>query len=268
MAEKPYWLDRLFDKGRKQKIEQILGGKIGRMYACGAYGCVFRFQSPWVVKITTDIDEGPIWSYLHDFQEAHPNTFTGFTRIKRLIALETDYTSADRPLYIIVREEVAMYHKTGKTDAWDFTPYTKKMLKDPRWNNGNASKNSKELLGALNDLGEHRWTASQYHKLLDLDIDDPEREKALNQLRYWQAKLEDSWATRAFAQSFWKLVESEVVIRDIHDYNVGWRMHETLDGQQLEPGLIAFDPGATETTLEAERAESYAVNPFDGILIT
>ena len=48
------------------------------------------------------------------------------------------------------------------------------------------------------------------------------------------------------------LLTNDVVMRDVHLFNIGWRVHETI-GEDWEPDcIVIYDPGHTPTPFKPE----------------
>jgi hypothetical protein len=58
-------------------------------------------------------------------------------------------------------------------------------------------------------------------------------------------------------ESLHMLTSNEVLLRDVHFGNIGWRFLESVEGEEGYPCLVIFDPGHTPTGKRPLPAESW-----------
>jgi hypothetical protein len=106
MARKKQWVEALLTK--REAIERAIGMPLGTMLGCGHWGCVFESTPPWVVKLSIDPTEGPIWSKITDLVEQEQYGGDGFPKIKSLHRITPDHAvgGRKRKVWAIVREGI------------------------------------------------------------------------------------------------------------------------------------------------------------------
>lgn len=98
-----------FIETMKQSFQETIAAPIGRRLGCGLYGCVFSSQTPWVVKITRDPTEGPVWAYMAELfgDPELAGDFPAFLRVQDVVRIRPDvlFNGKEQPVFGIVREE-------------------------------------------------------------------------------------------------------------------------------------------------------------------
>jgi hypothetical protein len=101
------WVNDLLAK--RDALERAVGVPVGELLGCGHFGCVFTSEPPWVVKLSVDPTEGPIWAeILNAIEENAGYGADGFCRVKDIVRLKPDVGMGKkkRALYAVVREAV------------------------------------------------------------------------------------------------------------------------------------------------------------------
>jgi hypothetical protein len=284
---------------KRDALERAIGMPVGDMLGCGHYGCVFRSQGPWVVKLTVDPTEGPIWSNIVELLDEEPWGVGGFSRVKKIVRLTPDVGAGRRKrrLYAIVREEcepaftlvVDRAYPTEQTAEVLGLPYDE--LKEewsiddlksaPDDDNGqgyelrmrlmedygydedyawSAQRNLWDLRSTLDGLNEYSWAANtlveaQQGKGLERHFVESTVEEAracMEQMR--------GWVGEPLRRSLQLLAFNGIYLRDVHELNIGWRVHETIDGSRQPECLVIFDPGHTPTAERPEIEERMIAN--------
>lgn len=55
----------------------------------------------------------------------------------------------------------------------------------------------------------------------------------------------DGWVGNAMGETLRMLLGNEVVLRDVHFGNIGWRSRSTIEGVTMQKTIVIFDPGHT-----------------------
>lgn len=116
------------------RFATTLGVPLGSRLGCGRYGCVFESESPWVVKITRDESEGPVWAYiqellgepLEDGEEGDTGAerYPSFLAVRDVVRVRPDvvFNREEQPVYAIVREEAEPVFTSVERSSPDGTP--------------------------------------------------------------------------------------------------------------------------------------------------
>jgi hypothetical protein len=102
--------DYFAQPAKLQRLADIFGVDVyADPLGCGYYGCAYETEGPYVIKVTADSDEGPMWERLRLLQQQGAIE-GGLPKIVRVVAL----TLTDRPwsariprAYATLREDVA-----------------------------------------------------------------------------------------------------------------------------------------------------------------
>jgi GNAT superfamily N-acetyltransferase len=113
-VRKKAWVEQLLTK--RDKIEKAIGMPLGTMLGCGHWGCVFESTPPWVVKLSIDPTEGPIWSKIKGLLDEERYGDGGFPEIKSIHRITPDLVTGGRKrkVWAIVRENVEPVFKEYK----------------------------------------------------------------------------------------------------------------------------------------------------------
>ncbi len=129
------WVYDLLEK--EDQLEDILGVRLREILGCGYFGCVVATDGPWVVKLTVDETEGPIWSAVEDVvtkvwgETGH--YLAAWPRVREIVQLKPGVSVYGRELklYAIVREAAAPAFAGGPYDPLHSTPETLRKLEIP-----------------------------------------------------------------------------------------------------------------------------------------
>jgi hypothetical protein len=115
------WVYDLLEK--QDQLEDMLGVRLGEILGCGYFGCVVATDGPWVVKLTVDETEGPIWSAVEDVVTRNwgqtGEHLAGWPRVREIVELQPGVSLHGRELklYAIVREAAEpAFARWGPTD--------------------------------------------------------------------------------------------------------------------------------------------------------
>jgi hypothetical protein len=284
------WVKDLLTK--RHSVEEAIGMPLGDILGCGHFGCVFRSEGPWVVKLSIDPTEGPIWATIGEKIEESRYGSDGFARVKSITRLKPDVGDSKRKnkLYAIVREDCEPL-LTG-TSASSYSDYTKQKMGVPNWTNS-------ELHAALTGMVKLRNTNLPMEVVSRLE-NLQETLKGIHAYREWghQARLSRPGARShdrerfgmygssrthsyqecieralratnlmngaiggALGESLSMLGDYGIVLFDVHLGNVGWRVHENIDGlDDAGETLVVYDPGHTPTDQTTAIQERFVAN--------
>lgn len=260
----PGWVKTVLTK--RSAIERALGMPIGDPLGCGYWGCVFRSEGPWVVKLTRDPTEGPIWARLREWLRDAPCCTDGIVRVKDIVRIEPDLKFGRRqwPIHAIVREE-AVPVLTEKMTPTEFT--AERIGLPQEWTNVHASTlravdrslreqgrspaslhNIQDLSDALNGLDRFRVEAQEWHREAKKRRPSEGRLDDLAERMSSTTNLMRGSVAGSLGETLNQLIADDVVLQDVHWGNIGWRLHEEIDGDVANPNcLVIFDPGHTPT---------------------
>lgn len=258
------WVQVLLD--HRANLERAAGGELGQVLGCGHFGCVVDMADPWVLKLTIDPTEAHIWAKITELQAEEVYGHDGFTRLKRIFELKPGikYGGRMKRVYGIVREKIAVPLKWDKRASAAPTLYTLRRLGIQVPDNYVANFNYKDLLKldvssmpkstlvkanitefvkAIEGLADYRYIASQWYRKLHVG----RRDEIRGQLQWVINHKFSGPIGGPLGESLSMLLDNEVVLRDTHLGNVGWRVFEDVDGEEAPESLVIFDPGHTPT---------------------
>jgi hypothetical protein len=278
---------------KRPQIEQILQEPIGRMYACGHFGCVFQSNDPWSVKLTIDPDEGDIWAGLLQFQIEADYGTDGIAKVREVVRLKPDvqWRGRKRALHAIVREEIYPVWEGQNLDRlsaatldhlgiaglepprgftrWSFEAIRRRDTRDHPDLPPRVRGNLQEFYSLLMALLKYREAAEKWHHGATL-----KRE-------YNRKRLQDqAWDEMTAAmngmsgaiggymgETLASLMSHDIILRDVHWNNIAWRAHDRIEGEELPLTLIIFDPGASPTKerhIREQLLKNDLASPFEG----
>jgi hypothetical protein len=256
------------------RFEKIVGAPMHELLGCGLFGCVYRSDGPWVVKITRDKAEGPAWATIADAMRMEENRKMthGFLRVKEVVRIHPNVvfrTDARReyPVFAIVREEAqpvmvedkdfgvaepALSEETLKRIGLTEASLARQGLRAPIFNHvaraiGNftlpVQKKFAQLYIALMETRRYRSIArdimspipSQPDMVLILEME--QRAKNIQKT----ALSRELGATLRFA------LYNKMLFPDLHIYNLGWRSKATIAGDKRPRCMTILDPGLATT---------------------
>ena len=279
------WNDDLLDD-HHPFIERAIGMKIDRRLGCGAWGCVYETDAPWVVKFTLDPPEPHVWALVMDVVRGSQSAQAGVVRVRNLYQLEPpieiDYENWT--VFAVVREAVHPVFKRGRK-LTDFTvakvglPEEDFVYSMPgehvqvqRWGPRRVRLSAPSLALHMGGLdAEQRESVRDFEFTVQLlgqyknaarslihrrDPRDTEHMRLLlDELR----RLEHG---RGLAQTLDALGSRGVWLADLHRFNIGWRANRRAPGFANQPEtIVVFDVGATavepvEIPFETRRFEN------------
>ena len=250
----------------QEKIEAVAGGWVDwkNPLGCGSYGCVFplwtkdvSYDKPGdqarpldrVLKISTDPTEGPVVSAI--MKTGLDKRLNGLARWYGVWRIPEPIQKGPRGTgWIIVREEVRPY-RFNDYSSGGFSRRTNWIDKLRDYN-----KFTRQGLKAKTERG---------------------REKNFDEAQHAISQLYNDQGTYSVAEAVESLRREDIILADIHQGNLGTRIHPTEDqplqmawweDQKERPPLLIFDPGHSsapkDTTVEDLWATAGAANPWMG----
>ena len=248
------WVRALLE--HRDALEQAADAQIGELLGCGHWGCVLELvDSPYVLKLTIDPTEAPIWARIHVLTNDY-GFGDGFPEVHRIFRLEPPvmYWGKARIAHGIVREKVSPAFGTRGT----LTPSTLRYL-GLSWESEKPPAFSYEALNhfdysqlpraqaVIGDVREFVRTVEALRLYRELAGEWHARH--LHNRELLRDKIQsvifrmEGWVGNALSESLSMLLQNDVVLRDTHLGNVGWRVDENMGPL----GLVIFDPGHTPT---------------------
>lgn len=275
---KKEWVETLL--GKREAIEKAIGFPLGDMLGCGHWGCVFRSTEPWVVKLSIDPTEGPIWSKIVGLVRDETWGDRGFVEVKSITRLLPDLKvgGRTRKVWVIVREAVEPVFREyslrelgekGRGTIMRTSRFTSEILGLPgpigqfdRYVT-QGSHEQKDFASGLVGLYKYRDLATMWHMLAEPRRSRlwGERMEFLKQRTHREAKR-PVIAERIeqvlnyyfhgphmapLGESLSMLAVHEVYLRDVHNMNIGWHVGRSDDDWTR---VVVFDPGHTPTGAE------------------
>ena len=265
----------------REELASTLGVPIGAMLGCGAFGCAFESEPPWVVKLTQDATEARMWEYIINLLRKEDRGQGGFTRVKEVVRLRRKQRKSEpgRPVYAVIREAIepvfgprepyylteASYARLGIDPAHE-GPIQAGFIKRHRLDRS-------ALIYQLTERGVEPHRAEQYAEHTDNFWDTIQalgmyrhrelehRAGMISKERLVEAATRIAYGMRGWiglglGDSLELLADHGIVLRDVHLLNVGWRTHVEVPGFADETrGLVIFDPGITPTPYQPQIEE-------------
>jgi hypothetical protein len=231
LPKPPGWVSRVLEK--REAIERILGVPLESMYGCGHFGCVFESEPPWSVKITRDPTEGDMWATLRAFVADHDYGTGGIARVKDIVRLRPDisWRGKEWPLHAIVREEIEPLYESGML----LTDYSRIRLGMPAPGeplSPLAYGNMQELRQLEKGLIRYRDGAEAWHAAGSLRrayVRDQRRDAASTKMLD-ATNLMGGPIGGYIGETLTVLLDQEIILKDVHLGNIGWRVHEEIRG--------------------------------------
>jgi hypothetical protein len=285
-----------FLESNKDRFQRTITAPIGGLLGCGLFGCVYESESPWVVKLTRDKTEGPIWAYMAELlgDPEVTDELNAFLRVNDVVRVQPDviFDEEEMPIYCIVREEgLPVLAEPGlrvTKETQRRIGITPKILADIGIDEEEPSIN---VLGRLGDalppaiqesladfyslivalkyyrshaLVFHKWrgklTHGDYEGLEQYQAEEIADEAfrgmldSIDGMRHRNNRPNrfglEIGTTLAAAVNF-----GDLVFQDLHLYNIGWRIHETIGQDRRPPCMVILDPGAMATPYSPEIRE-------------
>lgn len=264
------WLGTIL--ARREAYERAIGMPLGEILGCGHWGCVFASTPPWVVKITMDRYEGPMWLAIVDLFKGRP---VGIPMVKEVVEMPPALPLPDphgtgrrqtATPWAIVREEVAPLVELGAGGRRPPSARTQELAGD-RVNvlegrtrpsataRGQAIQRFVELQSQYydrmtrisareEDLRSHADADGWYGRKLRRDVAD--LFDVIDELR-------QTWPGRAVGELYAKFYEGGIFFRDNAIENFGWNQDNEL--VVLDPGFASggAEGGARTALIENRR---------------
>lgn len=261
------WVKTLLE--HRELLERAAGrGQLGQVLGCGHWGCVVDLVgTPYVLKLTVDPTEAHVWAKIVELIGDERYGDDGFPRIKKIFKLEPGipYGSQGRTKtsYGIVREKVVpVFDSKG-----DATLFTQQFLgANFTWYNLVALEASfpdnhkvQDFTTALKMLRRYKEAAERWHA-------KPGRGPMYSVFSTRTDALQGAEAAASrmsgaigspLGESLSMLASNEVLLRDVHFGNIGWRYLTDVEGEEGYTCLVVFDPGHTPTGRRELPAESW-----------
>jgi hypothetical protein len=279
------WVQELLKD--RAAVEHAIREPIGQMLGCGYFGCAFDSRDPWVVKLTIDPQEGPMWAVIMDIlREEGGRGQSGFTRVKEVVRLRPGVGTGKRKkaLYAVVREEVQPIFESKPPNS--LTDYSVRRLEldpdDKQINPTIIAKQAPDLDRFSADLVDTRgipaasaeriaaqlrdfWNAMRAMFVYDTAV-AKNRKRRLSK-KDMAAQIRQALALckgevgRGLGDGLAVLLDHGVVLHDLHVLNVGWRIFADIEGwPRLDRGIAVFDPGFTPTPYKPKIGERIVEN--------
>lgn len=280
-----------FLEANLDRFRRTMRVPIGKRLGCGLFGCVYESESPWVVKLTHDETEGPIWAYMQellDDPEVSPE-LDAFLRVREVVRIRPDivFDRETLPVYGIVREAaepVVRKPDFATEETLRRVGVTHAMLgqagidpKEPSFNDisdalGKFPQDVKVRLRELfivllslqlyrkHALVFHTWRGKLIRGLYDgLEREDAEQiaDTAFQEMLLTIEKMRGEGYVNRYGDLIGKTLLAAVqygdlVFRDLHLLNVGWRVHEEINGDSRPLSMVILDPGAMATPYQPD----------------
>jgi len=246
MPRKKAWVEALLTK--REAIERAVGVPLGIMLGCGHWGCVFESEPPWVVKLSIDPTEGPIWSKIAGLMRDEVWGLQGFPEIKSLHRIVPDivYGGRKRKVWAIVRENVVPVFVNSRRGL-SFSDFTRAKYGLPEGvsPHGRAlaqyGRDAEDLQRALDGLHEYKRAAQSWH---DFHGIPSQRETHEYRMQRVAEIAFQGPACAPLGESLNMLASHGVYLRDVHLLNIGWHVGRDDDDWDR---IVIFDPGHTPT---------------------
>lgn len=248
---------------KRDVFQRVTGWRLGAQLGCGYWGCVFGSEEPWVVKVTRDPTEGPMWAFIREMYDEHGPMMAGFLRVDDVLRLRPDVAidvdlaigaGEVQPVYAVRREEAdPMFGLATRRDRLRMTERTSGELRVPPMlfdeMKVDQHRSTVEFRGALEILSRYKRRAKDIAMELATGDPVPEVLADLEGLAVRAAlALADHAMFAALSESLVLMAKSGAYFGDVHPGNIGWRVHEEIGGTRLgRRSVIVTDPGLAST---------------------
>jgi hypothetical protein len=287
LAAKRAWSS--FLEANLDRFRRTMAVPMGELLGCGLWGCVFDSEPPWVVKLTRDRTEGPIWAYMAELlgDSEVSAELDAFLRVRDVVRIHPDviFGSEEMPVYGIVREaaEPVLRRPDFATEETlrrlGMTPaILERAGIDPKEPSLSAMSDAlstfpqdlkvrmRELFIVLMSLQDYRRHALIFHswrgKLMRRAYDGLSKEevediadRAFQEMLAAIEKMRGHGYVNRYGDIIGQTLLSAVqygdlVFQDLHLLNVGWRVHAEIEGDVRPLSMVILDPGAMATPYE------------------
>jgi hypothetical protein len=252
---KKAWVEALLTK--RPAIEHALGVPLGKMLGCGHWGCVLDSTPPWVVKLSIDPTEGPIWSKIAGLVKEEVWGDKGFTEIKSIHRLTPDipYGGRKKKVWAIVREGVEPVFESVR-GSLRYSDYTREQLgldKDTEVHGSSLAaygSDAEDFSRALDGLGRYQAATRAWHAMKRSTRSMAyqkfvSREDAEEKIERIVQHAFQGGIAAPLGESLHLLAMNGIYLRDVHLMNIGWHVPRDPDDDWAR--IVIFDPGHTPT---------------------
>lgn len=256
---------------RRPRFERALGWPFGKRLGCGHFGCVFKSSGPWVVKVTSDPEEGNVWAFVKELYDDRrlSRSMSGVCRVDDVVRVRPDvgvrgdYGAVNlAPVHAIRREEAEplFYEDAG---IFRISETTSRLLADRTDVSIGFLPTSrmKDFIGlqtfvaALKHLDDYdALTLDAFSDLRQGNRIEPStRERMLTAARLVASEplLHDLGVTLETT-----LTEADFFFADVHKGNLGWRVHRSIQGDKRPLTAVILDAGTARTPYAPEIRET------------
>ena len=278
------WNDELLED-HQPSIERAIGMKVDQRLGCGAWGCVYETDAPWVIKFTLDPPEPHVWTIVMEVVRGDRRAQEGVVRVRSLYQLEPplDLDGEDWTVFAIVREAVHPVFQRGRkvTDVTvrklglpveDFVySMPGEHVEVQRWDPRRTRLSAPSLAVHMSGLDDGvRESVRDFEFTMQLlgQYKGEARNLAFNpdyppeHMDLILHELDRLGHGHGLAQTLGALGRRSVWLADLHRLNIGWRARRRAPGFTNQPEtIVVFDVGATavepvETPFETRRFEN------------
>jgi hypothetical protein len=268
---KKQWVEALLEK--REPLERAIEMPLGKMLGCGHWGCVFESTAPWVVKLSIDPTEGPIWSKIAGLVRDEQWGDRGTAEVKSItrIAPDLEVGGKKRKVWAIVREGIEPVFKNytakelyGKGRGTELltSSFTEEVLDYSGPENPTrlqqALPKQVDFSAGIDALLDYKTLATLWHLMNMSRLGPVQRNhKHILQSRYGLYTKEEvtERTERVFdhfrgphmgplGESLHMLSTYGIFLRDVHLMNIGWHVSRGDDDWTY---VVIFDPGHTPT---------------------
>ena len=249
MSRVKAWVTELLTK--REAVERAIGMPLGNVLGCGHWGCVFDSTPPWVVKLSIDPTEGPIWSKIAGLVRDEEWGTLGFTEIKSIHRITPDitYGGKRRKVWAIVREGVTPVYNDTRSRV-QRTEFTEDVL-------ARSSHNEDDFERGMEGLRRYKTAAADWHAMhmtprsyIQRRVSELARAEygSIEGAEQKMQRILDGYfhggLMAPLGESLNMLAAHGVYLRDVHSLNIGW--HAARDDNDWDR-VVIFDPGHTPT---------------------
>jgi hypothetical protein len=239
-----------FMRDNRERIESVTSLKITQPddnpFGCGGYGCAYgTSDSKWIVKVTDDATEAALAKTVMNARKKGgggtgegPSTVLPGVVFFEGVWMRPDH--AGKPMFVIVRENIRPF---GAQDV-----VSQKYYKAHKWS-------------------KHEWgatavaLATQYaNDFYEAGDSEAKATTAINEFIRWAGVVGGSMPLVSDTMLYF--LDQGIVLRDVHDYNVGYTITDWGKKYRSPGSVVIFDLGWTQTV--SKRGARYdKLNPVD-----
>jgi len=259
------WVKEILDK--REAIGRAIGMPLEEMLGCGHWGCVVDSSGPWVVKLTIDPNEAPIWEKITSLVEEEGWGGEGVVRVKGIYQLQPGVTYGGRmkKVYAIVREAVDPVFTEQSGRGLLISERTRAelgihSLEPIAYVQGYKGPGSlvpvdggwevpvtdavREFVITMHGLLLYRESAHSWYQLPRDRYMQATKEQLKDRIERINYSM-GGYIGNAVGETLNMLLGNGIVLRDLHLFNIGWRKHSRINGSEMQKTICIFDPGHT-----------------------